>query len=191
MDRRVQKTRQALQDALIALILERGYEAITVQDVLDRANVGRSTFYAHFYDLEDLLQSEFEVLQTEFEQAMSQNSPSESSVWDISRIMFQHAQAYQRLYKAVTGKSSGQIIQSHLHRYLGSQFREALKRDWAGTKNELVSLELLEHYLVSSFMALLTWWLDKNLPLSAEAMAGIYQDLCKDGIEKWKIQKEA
>ena len=49
-DRRVQRTRKLLQDALMALILEKGYEAVTIQDIIDRANVGRSTFYAHFLD---------------------------------------------------------------------------------------------------------------------------------------------
>ena len=50
MDRRVQRTRQLLQDALIAMVIEKGYDATTVQDIIDRANVGRATFYAHFPD---------------------------------------------------------------------------------------------------------------------------------------------
>ena len=54
-DRRVGKTRKALKEALTDLILEKGYEAVTVQDVIDRADVGRSTFYAHFVDKDDLL----------------------------------------------------------------------------------------------------------------------------------------
>src|SRR5258707_7199093 len=68
MDRRVQKTRQALQNALIELILEKGYEAVVIQDILDRANVGRSTFYAHYQDKEDLLMSRFARLQAAFEE---------------------------------------------------------------------------------------------------------------------------
>ena len=54
-DRRVARSRRALKEALTDLILERGYEAVTVQDVIDRADVGRSTFYAHFLDKDDLL----------------------------------------------------------------------------------------------------------------------------------------
>jgi AcrR family transcriptional regulator len=49
-DRRILRTRRSLLDALVGLILEKGYEAVTVQDVIDRADVGRSTFYAHFHD---------------------------------------------------------------------------------------------------------------------------------------------
>jgi AcrR family transcriptional regulator len=181
MDRRVQKTRQALQAALITLILERGYETLTVQDVLDRANVGRSTFYAHFYDLDDLLQSEFEVLQREFEQHLAQHPVTEPNLWEISTLMFQHAQAYQRLYQAVVGKESGKLIQKHLQDYLRQQIRARLTHDGGVLKH----LEIIETYLVSSFMGLLIWWLDKGLPYSPAEMAQLYQDLSKDGLDKF------
>ena len=60
-DRRVRKTRQLLREALMELTLERGYDHVTIQDILDRADVGRSTFYAHYHDKDDLLVSEFET----------------------------------------------------------------------------------------------------------------------------------
>jgi len=62
VDRRVQRTRQLLNEALMSLIVEKGYEAITVQDIIDRANLGRSTFYAHYQDKEDLLLSGMEKI---------------------------------------------------------------------------------------------------------------------------------
>jgi len=182
-DRRVKKTRQALQEALIGLILEKGYETITVQDVLDRADVGRSTFYAHFYDLEDLLQSEFEVLQAELEHHMAQH-PSGATLWDLSRLLFHHAQGYHHLYKVVVGKTSGQIIQSNFYRYVSTQIRIRLETDYGKVTHKLLTLDLLEHHLVSSFMALLRFWIDKNLPYSAEDMAQIYQDLVQAALDK-------
>jgi AcrR family transcriptional regulator len=181
MDRRIQKTRQALQEALIALVLEKGYEALTVQDVLDRANVGRSTFYAHFYDLDDLLQSEFEHLQAEFEAYMAKHPAQEASLWDISRLMFQHARTYQQLYKAMVGKESGTVIQRHLQDYLRQQIRARLKGDAA-------TVEILESYLISSFMGLLTWWLDRGMPYSAEKIAQIFEELSKNGINDFKVK---
>src|SRR5258707_301232 len=64
-DRRVRRTRRALREALVALIVERGYEKVTVQDVLDRADIGRSTFYAHYRDKDDLFGSCFDDLRAE------------------------------------------------------------------------------------------------------------------------------
>src|SRR6266511_3052594 len=64
-DRRVRRTRRTLHEALIALILERGYERVTVQDILDRADVGRSTFYAHYRDKEALLLTSFDDVRDE------------------------------------------------------------------------------------------------------------------------------
>ncbi|MEJ2354006.1 MAG: TetR/AcrR family transcriptional regulator, partial [Anaerolineales bacterium] len=60
VDRRVQRTRQLLNDALMSLIVEKGYDSITVQNIIDRANLGRSTFYAHYQDKDDLLLSGIE-----------------------------------------------------------------------------------------------------------------------------------
>src|SRR5262245_23066722 len=57
LDRRIQRTRDLLHQALISLMIEKGYEVITVQDIIDRANVGRSTFYAHYVGKQDLLVS--------------------------------------------------------------------------------------------------------------------------------------
>ena len=68
VDRRIQRTRRLLQDALITLILEKGYDKITVQDIIDEANVGRSTFYAHYLDKDDLMASSLELLRAELHQ---------------------------------------------------------------------------------------------------------------------------
>src|SRR6516165_5904912 len=57
MDRRVQRTQDVLHQALMSLIIEKGYEVITVQDIIDRANVGRSTFYTHYVGKQDLLRA--------------------------------------------------------------------------------------------------------------------------------------
>src|SRR5829696_7836983 len=68
LDRRVQKTRKLLQDALIELVAEKGYEAVTIQEILDKANVGRSAFYAHFQDKDQLLHTILDHLAELFEQ---------------------------------------------------------------------------------------------------------------------------
>src|SRR5258706_7745467 len=158
VDRRIQRTRQLLQDSLVALILENGYEAVTVQDVIDRANVGRSTFYTHFQDREDLLLSEFESLWAQFEEHLTTKSFSNESLWDLSLLMFRHAQDYHRVYKAVVGKQSGHIMQSQIQKHLTTHIRKHLEAEWPDKSNKVFPLEVLTYHLVSSLMALLTWW---------------------------------
>ena len=65
-DRRVQRTRELLQKALIELISERGYDAITIQDIVDRANVGRTTFYLHYNSKDELFMSCHEAIVSKF-----------------------------------------------------------------------------------------------------------------------------
>ena len=91
-DRRIQRTRQSLQNALSDLILEKGYEKVTVQDVIDRANVGRSTFYAHFENLDQLLLSGFEPLRAEFDDFLSGRNIDNESPWALSLAIFQQVQ---------------------------------------------------------------------------------------------------
>lgn len=107
-DRRIQRTRHLLLDALIQLIPDKGYEAITIQDIIDRANVGRSTFYSHFRDKEDLLLSGFENLRGIFEELQNQSSP-ETAGWNFSLALFQHVEEQQPAFKAVLGKQAGAV----------------------------------------------------------------------------------
>lgn len=182
-DRRVKRTRKTLQDALIALILEKGYEAITVQDVIDRANVGRSTFYAHFVDKEALLLSQFEHLQADFERHFAENTGDSADLLDFSAVMFQHAQRYRRVYQAVVGRQSGQLMQRHLEKTLTARLKNRVDRLWVGDRRQAVPPELLTHHLVSAFMSLMIWWLDHDLPYPPERMAQIYRQLMRGGID--------
>lgn len=181
LDRRIQRSRQALQAALSALILEKGYESVTVQDVIDRANVGRATFYAHFRDKEDLLLSEFEPLTAHFQHYMEVSGSLD--LWQLCLLMFQHAQDYHSTYKAMVGKQSGEIVQSYLRQYLTGLVGRCLQAQWSPQGASAVPLEVLIYQLVSSLLSLLVWWLDKNLPYSAQQMAQMYQQLTQPGIE--------
>lgn len=169
-DRRVHRTRQLLQNALSELILEKGYEKVTVQDVIDRANVGRSTFYAHFQDKEQLLLSGFEPLRAEFEDFLSGRTFDAESPWALSLIIFQQVQKRQ----------GGYITLTHVQKFLYSYILEHLKPNLPD-RNKNVPPELLAHYAASSFIAMLTWWIDNNYPLSAEQMNEYYRQLVEPG----------
>lgn len=176
-DRRVAKTREALQKALIDLILEREYAALTVQDILDRANVGRTTFYSHFYDKDDLLHSEFEKLQQDFEEAFAEDIKVSEDVLSFSLVMFIHAKDYHAVYKAVVGKQGSQIMQQKIETYLKETVHNALKDQWKQQNQGHIPLEILENHLVHSFLQLMVWWLNHDLPHSPEYMDTIYRRL--------------
>ncbi len=186
-DRRVQRTQQLLHEALIALILEKGYDAVTVQDILDRANLGRSTFYAHYRDKEELLLSGFQALfaafQTEYLQLAPAGVDPAQAARNLSLFFFRHASTHYGLFKAMIGEQGGKIILDHTQQYLTQFIREHLAAQLTERQKNL-PVDLLAHYIASSYLALLTWWLDHNLPYTAEEMDALYQKLVFPGIRE-------
>jgi len=190
-DRRIQRTRQLLQDALIALILEKGFEAVTVQDIIDRANVGRSTFYAHFQDKEDLFLSGFENLRAQFEQHMLGQPLIEQDPWKISLVMFKHAQEYQRVYKALVGEKGGYAMLTHVQKYLIALIHEHLKSQFPDVKKGQIPPEILTLYLVNTLTALLTWWLDHNMPYPPEQINDMFLQLTQPSVNAIMLANQA
>ncbi|MBI5304723.1 MAG: TetR/AcrR family transcriptional regulator [Chloroflexi bacterium] len=187
VDRRVQRTRHLLDDALMELILEKGYEAVTVQDILDRANLGRSTFYAHYRDKDELLFSGFERLRESLEARRTLTAPKKgvasAEVFDPSLAFFRHAGEQHRLYKAMVGKKSGEMVLQHLHKYLRGVIREHLLANVVDEKRLAVPLDILVEFGVSSFLALLVWWLEHKMPYSPDEMDAMFKRLTMPGFE--------
>jgi AcrR family transcriptional regulator len=107
MDRRIRKTREALYSAFTSLIVERGYDAISVQDIIDEADVGRTTFYAHFKSKDELLQFGFQKLQDDLEPLLS-GAASENS-WGFVEPLLLHARAHAGLYLALLKGGGGSL----------------------------------------------------------------------------------
>ena len=111
-DRRTSRTRATLQQALFSLLEKNDYESITVADICDAANVGRSTFYAHFTGKDDLKRSGFEHLRKQLT-AIQKESLAASSDGDgrlrFSLALFQHARAHLPLYRALVGGRGGGV----------------------------------------------------------------------------------
>ncbi len=182
VDRRVQRTRQLLLDALLALILEKDFDSVTVQNVIDRANVGRSTFYAHFHDKEDLLLSGFEHLRTQLEEHLMSESVTSDSPWALSLSMFQHAQEHRQIHKALAGKQGGNIGLTHIQKYLFTYLHTHMKQVLS-KKRKGIPPEILAQYISGSFISLLTWWLENDSTYSAEEMNEYYRQLVQPGVD--------
>lgn len=175
VDRRIQRTRQLLLNSLIQLILEKGYEATTVQDVIDRANVGRSTFYSHFQDKEALLLSGFENLRDVFE-GFQNHSSAETAGWNLVSALFQHAEENRQVFKALFGKQAGAVVLNHIQKALTLNLREHFQKTFP-KKKPPVPPDVFLQYFVSAFLGLLVWWLDNDAAYSAAEMNEYFKKL--------------
>jgi AcrR family transcriptional regulator len=188
LDRRVQKTRKLLQDALIDLVSEKGLESVTIQEILDRANVGRSTFYTHFQDKNELLHSCFEELGKLFEQHNAwllegNKNHRDSSNFDFILNMFRFVGRNQRLFKALLGTQGIAIFNPPIYDYLFSYMHEALKPAKPDDKRSSLQIEIVAHYFVSAFIGVLRWWVEKDMPCTAEEMDKLFKQLSVTGFK--------
>lgn len=186
-DRRVQRTRELLQKALIELISERGYDEITIQEIVDRANVARTTFYVHYNSKDDLFLSCHEAIVSEFqseplyphplsrEQLLSPEAPSGM----VSA--YRHLEeARARLYPIFQGKD-GPLILRRIRDWSAQEIAANLRAAFAET-DSAIPLDVLASYLAGAQIALVLWWLEKRRPHTAEDMAQSFQRLQRAAI---------
>jgi len=116
-DRRSRRTRRLIAEALIALMVEGRYDRITVQEIIDRADVGRSTFYAHYRDKEDVLISEGERVL-----ALLHLDPDDTGGQQLipSLGLFRHVQEHHHLYHALVRGHGVDLLYETGHRYLSA-----------------------------------------------------------------------
>jgi AcrR family transcriptional regulator len=184
VDRRVQRTRMLLQDALIGMMIEKGYEATTVQDIIDRANVGRATFYAHFADKETLLTSRLEdlrvLLSRRQQQVLSAPGGLRERGLGFSLAMLEHARDHLPLYQAILGRESGAFVLQRIHRMMADLVDIDLKA--IGFKSVAEPRALAVEYIAGAFMAVLIWWLEHNAKLPPLEVDGIFRRLVLQGL---------
>jgi AcrR family transcriptional regulator len=179
-DRRVRRTRNLLRNALFELILEKGYDRITVQDIIDRADIGRSTFYAHFTDKDDLLLSGLEEFGAAFEDNLNRHFANRADPSPALPV-FRHAYENRDLYRAMAGKRGADVLHEGLRRHIA----EAMGRHLGGAipaDDSTLPSEVTVEFVVSALLGLLTWWLDNGMPYSPEKMADMYMTLAMRGI---------
>jgi len=182
-DRRVQRTRRLLHKALMSLILEKKYETITVQEILDRADVGRSTFYMRFQDKDELLVSGFQYLQSFLESAQQTSATVPDKLYEriigFSLSMFEHTQEYRRVNRALLGSNAEALVRRRIHSVLAGIVSRELSLELRNRKrsNGPVSPELLAHFLVSTYILVLTWWLNSRNPVSLRDVDVTYRHL--------------
>ena len=185
-DRRIQKTRQILQAAIVELIVEKGFDAITVQNILDKANIGRSTFYAHYQDKGELLHSCFDELHTVLEQHAidilegSRNSPDSDIIIDFTFKLFKFAERNCQLFKALLKQ---QDLSEFVNNFLFDHLNDSLKRRMALKKNSSTPSEIVTHYFIHAFFGVLKWWVNNDMPCTAEEIDRHFKQLAMPTIK--------
>jgi len=180
-DRRVGKSRKALKDALTDLILEKGYEGVTVQDVIDRADVGRSTFYAHYIDKDDLLMAILADLDVPGPDSSSWSVDDPAFGWTLE--LFRHFGSGKRLFTAVARGQSGALARRETTERLETLARAELSRLKAARKLDAFRLELLVRFLVGTFIGFMDWWMrEENEHLPPEQVDHAFRSLVLPGV---------
>jgi AcrR family transcriptional regulator len=181
VDARVRRTRDRLGDALVALILEKPFEAITVQNVLDRAGVGRSTFYAHYRNKEDLFVSDVD----EFLEAMAtllsrRNDPSDRVA--PVRELFAHVADWRRFHSALVASRKLQdfldLAQGHFARAIEQRLTELSAASSLPSDRRAAMAQALAGALLS----LMSWWLDRGMPEPASEMDDLFHRMVWSGM---------
>jgi AcrR family transcriptional regulator len=174
-----------LQQAHVAVILKKGYEAMTIQDICDEANVGRSTFYAHYKSKDDLRRSSFEHLRKllidQQVSALARSGDDRHCRLGFSLTLFEHARDHIHLYRALVGTRGGAIGLSTIQKILC----ELVKTELAAITDKIapdVSQEIVVQYVVGAFMAVLRWWLDRGAKLPPERMDALFRRMTSDGV---------
>lgn len=170
-DRRVQRTRRALREALVALILERGWEGFSVQDVCDRADIARSTFYTHFADKEELVGGGFDDLRRALRTQLA--ATGRPGPLGFSRGLIEHAHEQRRLFLAVVGKKSGHLVQRRFRELVLDLVREDLAAVLAAGARR----DALAAFVAGAFLELLTWSLETKSPPSPEDADALFREL--------------
>lgn len=178
-DRRVQRTQHLLREALFSLIREKGFEALSVQDIIDRANVGRATFYAHFDNKEDLLLSGFEALRASLRErqreALSHGNKLEKLAFAFSHDMLVHVDEHRHLFRAMAGKRSGATVQSVLRKLVIDLVRDDLKMMVERDGRHSVVTDAVVEFIAGGLFGMLMWWLRGKARLSVEELDPLFR----------------
>jgi AcrR family transcriptional regulator len=180
-DRRVRRTRKLLHDAFLALVIEQGYEKTTIQHILDRADVGRSTFYVHFRDKEALLTASFDGMRDQLEHELATiDATSQIDVTLPAALLFEHAYRNQRVYRALCGRQGGALVQRYLRRLIGDLLRKYLRPQFtrAGTG---VPADVAAEFYTSAALGLLVWWIDHEFRNGPAWLTATYRTLAAPG----------
>lgn len=175
-DRRSRRTRGLVATAMMELMLEKPYDKITVQAILDRADIGRATFYTHFRDKADVVDSIAADMFDAVGQREFARSPAGAGLIPALEL-FRHAQERSQSLRLMVGSPNGEVFWATSQAALSRAVERALKTGRARSPVPGIPAAVLSHYLAAAFLGVLKWWLKSGMPYSPEEMTAMVQRL--------------
>jgi AcrR family transcriptional regulator len=176
-DRRVQRTRDGLLDALRALLMESGYERLTIQQILDRADVGRATFYSHFESKDDLLRASLGRMRDGLA-AAGRRRPG--SALGFTLPLFQHLASHRRLYQMVAVPEHEVTVEREMREIFRGLIQQALTPDHRPTETEALAIQ----HVVGALWSTIVWWMESGSTLSADEVNARFEALTLPGLRQ-------
>ena len=175
---RGRETQRALRDALMQLIVEKGFAQVTIKDITDRAAVERTTFYLHYADKRELFAQSQEQLIDELLGRDGGDPASGDPILWAFRHMAEHAAAYRALLTI-----GDPALDGRLHAYVAAQIAVGLRtRAGDGTLTGTPPRDLLAQYYASALRGTAKWWLEQGMPHPPEEMARVFRNLLLGGL---------
>jgi AcrR family transcriptional regulator len=179
VDRRAARTRALLLQALPALMAERGFERLTIQNIIDRAGVGRATFYAHFENKEELLAASVGGLRAWLE-AMRERAPAQP--FAFMRPFFEHLESHRAIYRTTFERESEVSVE----RLLRAMMRELVRAELTAKRTprqDDAAIELATQFVVSTFWSVTVWWMGGGGALRPAEVDALFLRLAQPGLE--------
>jgi AcrR family transcriptional regulator len=190
-DGRVRRTRNALGDALIALMQEKPFDTVTVQQVLDRARVGRSTFYAHYRDKNDLFLSDVEEFLEMMSTLLVRRREASNRVAPV-RELFAHVADMHQLQTALIASGKQRDVLEMAQEYFARAISQRLKELPASRAIGRTQRTAMAHAFAGALLSLMSWWIDRKqidrgkddqgAAASPEAMDDLYHQMVWSGV---------
>lgn len=179
-DRRIERTQKLLRDALHSLIREKDFDSIVVKEILDRANVGRSTFYTHFRDKEELLVSGIhDILRSVPSMPIEAEGKEHERVLWFSLPIFEYHDRHRRAGEIMIGARGRILLHKHLQKILAELIARDFRRIFRNKRKapNAIPAEVLIEYLAATFVLVLNWWLENKSTLTARQVNNLFRAL--------------
>jgi AcrR family transcriptional regulator len=176
IDRRVKRTNRLLQEALVALTLEKGYDTVTIRDITERADIGYATFFRHYADKDALLADVLEAMKDDFIHLLAPYTIVQDPI-RTGTMIFEYVLANQDLCRVLVNSAETMALLKPIQQ-IGRQESTLAMMQLTGAEAEKqpgagIPLEVGIYHLMTSLVMLIRWWLEEGMPYSPARMGEI------------------